>query len=489
MTSTSAVPGAAAQAGTTLVAIDGPGGAGKSTVAAELARRLGVARLDTGAMYRALTLAALRRGIGLDDAPALEGLARALRLEVGDRVLLDGEDVTEAIRGDDVNGAVSLVAAHPGVRVELVRRQREWVEARGSAVVEGRDIGSVVLPGADLKVYLTADAHERAARRAGERAGAPGPDAASVEAVRAAMELRDRLDSSRGADPLVVAEGAVVVDSTGRGVGEVVEELWGRLVALGKAPARPSARPEASAVEPPRDVDPAPAADPAPAGQEVRPASRAELAFYALCRAVAVGASRLWWPGPVLGAERLPRRGAYVLAPVHRSNVDWLVVARVTRRRLRYVVKEEVWRVRPAGRLAELLGAFPVHRGAADREALARAEAVLAAGEPLVVFPEGTRRSGPVVGDLRAGAAYLALRTGVPVVPVGVSGLERSMPRGARFPRPGRVRVVVGEPIDPGLAPRDARGRPRVARSAVNEMNERIRLGIQAAFDEAEMRG
>ena len=478
-----------APARTTVVAIDGPGGSGKSTVAAELARRLGAARLDTGAMYRAVTLAALRRGVDAGDAATLASLTRALRLEVGERVLLDGEDVTGAIRGDDVNAAVSRVAAHPGVREELVRRQREWVAVHGSAVVEGRDIGSVVLPGADLKVFLTADVEERAARRAGERAGAPGPDGAAVQAVRTAIELRDQLDSARAADPLVVAEGAVVVDSTGRGVGEVVDELWARLVALGRAPSREDVAPLPGVTEPARPTDRAPVGDPAPSAARPRPAPRAELAFYACCRAIAVGASRLWWPGPVLGAERLPRRGAYVLAPVHRSNVDWLVVARVTRRRLRYIVKEEVWRVRAAGKLVELLGGFPVRRGAADREALGRAGDVLAGGEPLVVFPEGTRRSGRVVESLHPGAAYLALRAGVPVVPVGVSGLERSMPRGARFPRPARVRVVVGEPIDPGPPPRDSRGRARVARSAVTELSERIRLGIQAAFDEAEMRG
>ncbi|MHB1781937.1 MAG: lysophospholipid acyltransferase family protein [Acidimicrobiales bacterium] len=210
------------------------------------------------------------------------------------------------------------------------------------------------------------------------------------------------------------------------------------------------------------------------------------LAFYAVCRAIAVGVSRLWYPGTVTGRENLPRSGSYILAPVHRSNVDWLVVARVTRRRLRYLVKGEVWRVKSVGRLLELLGTFPVHRGTADREALARAAEVLASGEPLVMFPEGTRGSGPVVGELRAGAAYLALRAGVPVVPVGVSGLERSMPRGAKFPRPVFVRVVVGAPIPPREAAVDQRGRQRVSRASIDAMSDEVRAGIQAAFSEAE---
>ncbi|HVC26239.1 MAG TPA: lysophospholipid acyltransferase family protein [Acidimicrobiales bacterium] len=219
-----------------------------------------------------------------------------------------------------------------------------------------------------------------------------------------------------------------------------------------------------------------------------RPISAAELRFYAVCRFIAVGASRVWFPGRVIGAEHLPVTGPYILAPVHRSNVDWLVVARVTTRRLRYLVKGEVWKVKSVGRLLELLGTFPVHRGAADRDALNRSLEVLAAGEPLVVFPEGTRGSGPVVGELREGAAYLALRAGVPVLPVGVSGLERSMPRGAKFPRPVRVRIVVGAPVVPDEVVPRAGGRARVPRSATRAFNDRVRQAVQAAFDAAQAR-
>ncbi len=208
----------------TVVAIDGPGGSGKSTVAAALASRLGLDWLDTGAMYRAVALAALRRGIAPDDGEALAAAARGLRMEMAPRLLLDGEDVTVAIRGHDVDAVVSKVASHRGVREELVGRQREWVAARGSAVVEGRDITSVVLPDADLKIYLTAEPAERALRRAGEHAGGV-PAHAQVAATSEAIERRDRLDAGRTHSPLVVAEGAVVVDSTGRTVAEVVDEI------------------------------------------------------------------------------------------------------------------------------------------------------------------------------------------------------------------------------------------------------------------------
>lgn len=220
-----------------------------------------------------------------------------------------------------------------------------------------------------------------------------------------------------------------------------------------------------------------------------RPPTRGELALYRACRIVAVGLSRLFFPGRVIGAENLPETGPYVLAPVHRSYLDWLIVARVTRRRLRYIAKAEVWKSKLVGRFIEALGAFPVNRSGADREALERCQAVLAGGEPLVMFPEGTRRSGPVVEDLREGVAYLALRAGVPIVPVGIGGSEKAMPRGSAVPKPRRVDLVIGEPIlPPGRAQEEVAGaRPaRVSRRAMHELSEQLQRSIQASFDAAE---
>jgi cytidylate kinase len=203
-----------------VLAIDGPAGAGKSTVAAALAERLGLARLDTGAMYRAVTLAALREGIDPGDGEALAALARGLDLQVGERVVLGGVDVTAEIRGPEVTALVSQVSAHPEVRAELVRRQRAWVEGHAGSVVEGRDIGSVVFPEAELKVFLTAAESERARRRVAQ-------DEVDGDHAAVASELarRDRIDSSRGVSPLAVAEGALVIDTTGRSVEAVVEEV------------------------------------------------------------------------------------------------------------------------------------------------------------------------------------------------------------------------------------------------------------------------
>ncbi len=218
----------------------------------------------------------------------------------------------------------------------------------------------------------------------------------------------------------------------------------------------------------------------------VRPISRRALWLYGLCRFISVDMTRIYLPGEVLGAQNLPKEGPYVLAPVHRSNLDWLVVARVTHRRLRYLVKDEIWKLKPLGRFLELLGAFPVNRHGADREAFNRALEILLAGEPLVVFPEGTRGSGPSVSQLREGAAYLALRAGVPIVPVGIAGTEKSMPRGRRLPRPARVVTVVGPAIPVQRPVREDNDAVRIPRSATRALTAQLSEAIQQCLADAQ---
>jgi cytidylate kinase len=205
----------------TVVAIDGPAGAGKSTVARTVAQRLGFTYLDTGAMYRCVALASLRRG-----EPATQ-VAGELTISVGDRVLLDGEDVTEEIRAPEVSEAASVVAAAPAVRAAMVDQQRRLLGA-GAWVAEGRDIGTVVWPQAELKVFLTASPEARAARRADQI----GADAA---VVLAEQTIRDRRDTERASSPLQAAPDAVTVDTSELTFEEVVE----RVVALaaGRPPA------------------------------------------------------------------------------------------------------------------------------------------------------------------------------------------------------------------------------------------------------------
>ena len=203
--------------GKRVIAIDGPAGSGKSTVARAVAARLGMPYLDTGAMYRAVAFAAMRRGGDPEDAADVAKLTADLALQVTDRVLVDGVDATIEVRSPEVTRAVSVVAANPEVRKELVRRQREWAEAHGSGVVEGRDIGTVVFPEAPVKVYMTASDEERAQRRSQELLDMHYDD------VAADIARRDHMDSTRSYAPLAVASDAVVVDTTTSTVDEVVE--------------------------------------------------------------------------------------------------------------------------------------------------------------------------------------------------------------------------------------------------------------------------
>jgi cytidylate kinase len=209
----------------TVIAIDGPAGSGKSTVGKRLAAALDLEYLDTGAMYRGVTFAALRRGIDPADAEVVARLAEQVELELpGDGTLIvDGVDATIEIRGPEVTRAVSLVAANSAVRKELVRRQREWAEARGGGVLEGRDIGSVVFPDAKLKVYMTASPEVRAERRSKE---VTDLDYATVAAD---IARRDAADQGRDDSPLAEAEGALVVDTSDRAVDEIVADLVSRV--------------------------------------------------------------------------------------------------------------------------------------------------------------------------------------------------------------------------------------------------------------------
>lgn len=209
-----------------VIAIDGPAGSGKSTVAKRLAGALGLDYLDTGAMYRSVTFAALARGIDPDgEGERIAEMTRICDIEVraDGTVLVDGIDVTTQIRGPEVTRAVSAVASIPEVRAELVSRQREWARRRNGGVLEGRDIGSVVFPDARLKVYLNASPEIRAARRAGEVAEL------DYDTVAADLARRDAYDSGRTADPLTRADGAIEIDTSNMTIDDVVEDLVRRV--------------------------------------------------------------------------------------------------------------------------------------------------------------------------------------------------------------------------------------------------------------------
>jgi len=206
-------------------------------------------------------------------------------------------------------------------------------------------------------------------------------------------------------------------------------------------------------------------------------------ALYWLVRNVTSLFSRVYFRASYRGLENMPTTGAFVLAPVHRSNLDFALISVLTKRHLRYMGKESLWKRPWFGRIIAAMGAYPVSRGKADREALRRTIEVLGEGDGLVLFPEGTRRSGAVVDELYEGAAFVASRAGVPIIPVGIGGTERALPKGARFPRPAKVRVIVGPPLVPPPLPE---GRRHPSRTTIHALTHDLQRELQRLLDRAE---
>ncbi len=214
---------------------------------------------------------------------------------------------------------------------------------------------------------------------------------------------------------------------------------------------------------------------------DARPPRKAELRFYAVIRLALLGFARLWFRLSAEGGHRVPKDRAFIFAPVHRSNIDFLLLLICTDRRIRYLAKDTIF-VGMWDRIFTALGGIPVARGTADREALQTCITVLKAGEPVVIFPEGTRQSGPEVQELFDGAAFVQSRTGVPIVPVGIGGSEAAMPKGAKFIKPRKIRLVVGEPLEA----HDTDG-SKARRAAVKARTAELKPLVQDLFDRAQV--
>jgi 1-acyl-sn-glycerol-3-phosphate acyltransferase len=213
-------------------------------------------------------------------------------------------------------------------------------------------------------------------------------------------------------------------------------------------------------------------------------AKRWEWIFYSVVRSALVGFAKVWFRLSVEGRENVPQDQPFIVSPIHRSNIDFLIalVAGPPGKRLRYMGKDSLWKTKFWGTLFTALGGFPVSRGTADREALRICTDVIESGESLVMFPEGTRQSGPEVAHMFDGPAFVQSRTGVPILPVGIGGSETAMPKGSTFIRPHKITVVIGKPLEPPVP--DESG--KVRRHAVREQTARLGEEIQLLFDEAQ---
>lgn len=418
-----------------IIAIDGPAGSGKSTIAREVAKRLNMRYLDTGAMYRTITLLALEAGLVPDRIGEAEQIALAteLRFEQQDddlsRVFVGDREVSAEIRGSLVSQNVSAVSADAGVRRVLTRLQRDQA-AKGNLVLEGRDMGTVVVPQADLKIYLTASTPERARRR--QLQFHEKGVSQSLEELVADITRRDAYDSGRELAPLRKADDAVEIDTTDLTIPQVIDTICSE--ALRRSRPKPTSPVKAGRW---------------PLSRLVR--SPLDTLLYRFAYSFIPTLLRLLFRIKIEGAENIPSAGPVVIASNHRSNLDPFFLGVSSPRQIHFMAKAELWKVSALGRLISAAGSFPVSRGAADRQAVRNALSILGQGAVLGLFPEGHRHRDGNLGTINPGVTLFSLREGVVTIPVIMEGTERVIRHG--LPRLPRVRVTFGAPLEiPGSA-------------------------------------
>jgi cytidylate kinase len=453
-----------------VVAIDGPASSGKSSVGAAAAAAIGYRFCDTGLLYRAVTWLAMRRGISEEDAAGLVKLVADVDLvpDAAGRlahVSVDGVDATSEVHGPDVDARVSDVSRVPELRAALLARQRDLV-GDGGIVMAGRDIGTVVLPDADLKIFLDASAEERARRRAMERGFAP--DGAEAAEILAALRARDDIDTHRPVAPLRPAPDAHHVRTDGNTFQETVDLVVAEIRRAESAPAKaavaharratPSTREGATPGATPRVTEPPGSAKLPRRSPRRRRIIRTRiegnvnlfLRFATFVgRVVARAITRVRVEGDF---SKIPREGGLLLASNHASNADPIVLGAFLTSRLgrrqNWLGKRELFDWPIVGWGAQNLGIHPLDRSIADVEAFRTAVRILDEGHVLTVFPEGTRSPDGALQEGKDGTAVLALRTHAPIVPVAIIGSDRVWPKGRALPRlGGQIVIRVGEPF------------------------------------------
>ncbi|RRF90958.1 MAG: (d)CMP kinase [Coriobacteriaceae bacterium] len=470
-----------------IVAIDGPAGSGKSTTAHAIAKRCNLKFLDTGAMYRSVTYKCLADGIDVNDEEAVSKVAEAARIDFGrsaegQTVLIDGQEVTHQIRTPEVDRNVSVVAAYPRVRHAMVERQRE-LGYTGDVVAEGRDIGTVVFPNAEVKVFLTADAAARAHRRAVQREGGDAgqdasakADAAEEQQILRDLVRRDKLDSSRKESPLKPAADAHLIDNSGLAPDEVVQKIVDLMdEARSKSQAPVPAEPEAPAAAKAQEA--APAKKPAPkgaTGEKNKPGKMRAFAgntfddyydhgmrefplparaLYAVAAAIVTFVTKVLWPWKIEDARKLwdDDRGRVVVMN-HTSMLDPVIVIcslYYHGKRVRAIAKSEFYTNTFVSWVFSRAGTIPIKRGTADLKAVRRAQAALKRGEVVLIFPEGTRiKSDDQPVTIHGGFSLMAQMAKAPVQPMAIVGARDITPRGTHWKRFGRVFCKAGDCIE-----------------------------------------
>lgn len=402
-----------------VVAIDGPAGSGKGTITKIIGDKLNLVTFDTGAMYRAITYYLVKNNINIDDKEKvneiLEKIDINLDFSTGKQVLyLNGEMLVTELRIKEVNEMVSNVSLIPEVREKLVKLQRKLAEGR-NVIMEGRDIGTVVFPNADVKIYLDASAEERAKRRLKQNLEQNITNI-SYEEILENIKYRDKTDSSREISPLKKADDAIVVDSTNLSINQVADKIIDIIKKKQK-----QQKIDKKVYEETPDT----------------PFKRFRLKV--VRRTVYLLLYKLVFRIKKVNEKNLPADGAYIVCANHVNMLDALAVVCSCKRKVRFICKESMFKVKALGWALKLSDTIPLNREKNDIESMKRSLKALKNGDVLGVFPEGTRKGMEKNLKAKSGAAFFSLKTGTPVVPIGIQGSFKPFTK---------VKLVFGEPLD-----------------------------------------
>lgn len=401
-----------------VVAIDGPAGSGKGTITEMLAKKFNLTSIDTGAMYRCVTLSIIRNNVDLNDLDKIKEILDNIEIELlkeNDKqiVKLNGEDVTKEIRDNPVNKNVSQVSTIKEIRAKMVELQRKMAESI-DVIMEGRDIGTVVFPNADVKVYLDADIEERARRR--YKQNQSKNIECTYEEVLKDMRDRDENDMTNGG--LKKAEDATVVDSTKLTQKQVVKKI-GKMIKTKKKVDR---------LEPKIYWE--------------RPETKRKIIVRKITKGFLRTLYRIAYRMEITGEEnktKAGQNGGFIICANHVNFLDAVAVVVFSKEKIRFIGKYDLARIGIIRWLEHLFDVIPIKRNTQDIEAMKRSLKALKNGEILGIFPEGTRRGMEKNKKIKNGASFMAIRAGVPVVPVGISGSFKPF---------SKVRITYGEPLD-----------------------------------------
>lgn len=428
------------------IAVDGPGGAGKSSVCKEVARRLNLLYIDTGALYRTVGLYIKRAGIDPDDrdavAAALPALSITVRAEQGRQIIsLDGNEVGDEIRTQEISMYASRVSAIPAVRAKLLDYQRSFAEEY-DVILDGRDIGTVIFPDAEVKIFLTASPEARAHRRYLELQ-AKGVDV-TEEQVLAEMNERDRADSTRESAPLAAAPDAVLLDTSDLDFEGSIDAV----ISLIKA-RRYALTPEQA--------------------KKVKKQKRSYRFFYYTLGWII----RFFHRIKVTGRENIPRSGGGILCANHIAILDIFSIGASVPRPINFLAKRELFKIPILSSLIRSAGAIPLERKKTDLGAIRRSTELAANGNLVAIFPQGHRQPGknPADTEYKSGAALVAYRSGVPIIPICIK-MKRQKYRIFR-----RTEIIIGKPLSQEELGFVNGGSAEYREAAAKVFNEICRLG------------